>query len=56
MRYLLIVLMAMSGLAIASPVLALESGATCDIEDDTHQPELLKELERILKELSKPTS
>ncbi len=56
MRRGLIVLVALFGLALASPGHALESGETCDIEDDAVHPELLKELERILKELSKPTS
>jgi hypothetical protein len=56
MRGRLIILIAMFGLALGSPAHALESGATCDIEDDTAHLDLLKELERILKELSKPTS
>ncbi len=56
MRRGLFVLIALFGLALWSPVDALESGESCDIEDDAVQPDALKELERILKELSKPTS
>ncbi len=56
MRRGLFVLIALFGLAPWSPVHALESGESCDIEDDAVQPDALKELERILKELSKPTS
>ena len=44
------------GLALGSPALALESGISCDIEDDAVQPDALKELDRILKKLSAPTS
>ncbi len=54
-RYLF-VLMAIFGLLIWSPAAALESGATCDIEDDAVQPDTLKDLERILRELSAATS
>ncbi len=54
-RYLF-VLIAFSGLVIWSPADALESGATCDIEDDAVQPDVLKDLERILRELSAATS
>ncbi len=52
----LIVLIAFCGLALWSPADALESGISCDIEDDAVQPDTLKDLERILKELSTPTS
>ena len=54
-RYLF-VLMAFFGLLMWSPAEALESGATCDIEDDAVQPDTLKDLERILRELSAATS
>ena len=54
-RYL-IVLMAFFGLAVWSPAEALESGVSCDIEDDAVQPDVLKDLERILRELSAATS
>jgi len=56
MHRVLIALIALFGLALSSPTQALESGASCDIEDDAVQPEALKELERILKELARPTS
>ncbi len=56
MRRGLFVLIAVFGTALWSPVHALESGASCDIEDDAVQPDALKELERILKELSAQTS
>ncbi len=56
MRRGLIVLIALFGLALSSPAHALESGASCDIEDDAVQPDALKELERILKELAAPAS
>ena len=52
----LFMLIALLGVISWSPSHALESGATCDIEDDAVQPDAMKELERILKELSKPTS
>ncbi len=52
----LFVFIALFGLALWSPAQALESGASCDIEDDAVQPDMLKELERILKELSTQTS
>ncbi len=52
----LFVLIALFGFAQASPAHALESGASCDIEDDAVQPDALKELERILKQLSAPSS
>ncbi len=54
-RYLC-VLIACFGLLMWSPAEALESGATCDIEDDAVQPDVLKDLERILRELSTATS
>ncbi len=54
MRRGLFVLIAVFGIALWSPAQALESGETCDIEDDAVQPDAMKELERILKELSKP--
>ena len=56
MRRGLFVLIAFFGLAPWGPAYALESGISCDIEDDAVQPDILKDLERILKELSTPTS
>ncbi len=50
----LLMLIVLIGLVQWSPAQALESGATCDIEDDAVQPDAMKELERILKELAKP--
>ena len=52
----LFVLIAFCGLALWSPADALESGISCDIEDDAVQPDTLKDLERILRELSAATS
>ena len=54
MRRGLLIVIALFGTALWSPVQALESGETCDIEDDAVQPDAMKELERILKELAKP--
>ena len=54
MRRVLLVLIALFGPALWSSVHALESGESCDIEDDAVQPDALKELERILKELAAP--
>ena len=54
-RYLFVVI-AFFGLVIWSPAEALESGVTCDIEDAAVQPDVLKDLERILRELSAATS
>ena len=48
--------LALSGLAPGSPAQALESGISCDIADDAVQPDTLKDIERILKELSAATS
>ena len=45
-------LVALVGLASYSPSYALESGATCDIEDDAVQQEAMDELKRILKALA----
>ena len=45
-------LIAIFGLALWSPANALESGISCDVEDDAVQPDALKDLKRILKELS----
>ncbi len=56
MRRGLFVLIALAGLALAGPAQALESGETCDIEDDAVQPDVLEDLERILKELRTPSS
>jgi hypothetical protein len=58
MRATLFALIAAVGHALGSPALALESGISCDIEEeeDAVQPDALKELDRILKELSVPTS
>ncbi len=56
MRRCLFVLIALFATALWSPVHALESGASCDIEDDAVQPDALKELERILKQLAAPAS
>ena len=53
MRRVLLVLVAFFGPALWSSVLALESGESCDIEDDAVPPDALKELERILKELER---
>ncbi len=52
----LFIFVALFGLVPWSPVYALESGASCDIEDDAVQPDALRELERILQELRAPTS
>ncbi len=56
MHGFLIVLITFFGLVMWSPAEALESGASCDIEDDAVQPDVLKDLERILRELSPATS
>ena len=56
MRRGLFVMIGILGLALSGPAHALESGASCDIEDDAVQPDAMKELERILKALSRPTS
>ena len=56
MRGGLFILIALFGLVPWSPVHALESGASCDIEDDAAHPDAMKELERILQELSTPVS
>ncbi len=56
MRRGLFALIALFGLALWSPGHALESGVSCDIADDAVQPDTLKDLERILKELAMPTS
>ncbi len=45
-------LVALVGLAFYSQSYALESGATCDIEDDAVQQEAMDELKRILKALA----
>ena len=52
MRRIVFMLVALFGLALYSPSYALESGATCDIEDDAVQQEAMDELERILKALA----
>jgi|APSaa5957512535_1039671.scaffolds.fasta_scaffold148210_2 hypothetical protein len=52
MRRCLFVLIALFGLAMGASAEALESGTTCDIADDAVHPDLLIELERILKELA----
>ena len=56
MRRGLFVMIGILGLTLWGPAHALESGASCDIEDDAVQPDAMKEFERILKELSTPTS
>jgi hypothetical protein len=56
MRASLFALIAAVGLGLGSPAHGLESGITCDIEDDAVQPDALKELDRILKEVSAPSS
>jgi len=56
MSRVLFVLIALFGPALWSSVHALGSGESCDIEDDAVQPDALKELERILKELAAPVS
>ena len=56
MRRGLFVLIALAGLALSGPGQALESGETCDIEDDAVQPDILEDLERIPKELRTPPS
>lgn len=55
MGRIVFVLVALCGLVLYSPSYALESGATCDIEDDAVQQEAMDELKRILKALA-PTS
>ncbi len=52
MRRIVFMLVALCGLALHSPSYALESGATCDIEDDVVQQVAMDELKRILKELA----
>ena len=43
---------AIFGIALWSPANAPVNGISCDIEDDAVQPDALKDLKRILKELS----
>ncbi len=50
MGRIMFMLVALCGLALHSPSYALESGATCDIEDDAVQQVATDELRRILKE------
>ena len=54
MRASLFALIAAVGLALGNPAHGMESVITCDIEEeeDAVQPDALKELDRILKELS----
>jgi hypothetical protein len=56
MRQTLALLIALAGILAAHPASALESGITCDIADDAVQPDVMKELERILKQLRQATS
>lgn len=54
MQRTMFILTVLAGIAMFGSANALESGATCDIEDDAVQQVAMDELKEILKQLSKP--